>query len=58
VVVEGDVIISGVLKILKSTIIELESDVVASSVVVGYVEPFSIYAGIPARKICQINQSK
>jgi len=48
VIVEDDVIFSDVLKILRSTIIELESVMNTGSVVVGDVERPSIHAGIPA----------
>lgn len=58
VIVEDDVFIGDSVKLLKSIKIGQGAVVASGSVVVTDVEPFSIYAGVPARKIGELNQSK
>ncbi|MGV1045702.1 acyltransferase [Limnohabitans sp.] len=58
VIVEDDVFIGDGVRILKSTRIGRGAVVASGAVVVCDVDSFCIYAGVPARKIGELNQSK
>lgn len=58
VLVEDDVFIGDGVRLLKSIRIGRGAVVASGSVVVTDVEQFSIYAGVPARKIGELNQEK
>ncbi|WP_423836335.1 DapH/DapD/GlmU-related protein [Stutzerimonas stutzeri] len=53
--IEDDVFIGEGVKILKGVVVGRGSVIGSGSVIVKNVEPFSIYAGVPARKIKALN---
>ena len=56
IVIEDDVWVGARCQILKGVHIGARSIIAAGSVVTKDTEPYSIYAGVPAKKICSIEE--